>query len=35
MVTRNFYDDEKVDILYHWVETNEEIEFEDNVKRQF
>lgn len=24
-----------MDLLYHWVETNDEIEFEDNKKREF
>lgn len=32
-VNRSFSADEKVEILYHWVETNEEIELEDNEKR--
>ena len=33
-IFRNFSGEEKVDILFHWVELNEEIEFEDE-KRQF
>lgn len=33
--TRSFNSEQNMDLLYHWVETNEEIEFEDNKKREF
>lgn len=32
---RNFDSTEKLDLIYHWVETNEEIQFEDNIARNF
>lgn len=33
-IIRNFAADEKLELIYHWVEVNEEIEFED-PRRQF
>ena len=32
---RNFLIDEKLELVYNWVETNEEIEFEESNKRAF
>lgn len=34
-VIRNFSSNERLEMIYAWVETNEQIEFEDNSKRQF
>ena len=34
-ITRNFSMNDKLELIYAWVETNDEIEFEDNEKREF
>ena len=32
-IFRNFASEEKLELVYHWVELNEDIEFEDSHKR--
>jgi hypothetical protein len=34
-IIRNFSSDEKLDVVYHWVELNENIVFEDEQNRKF
>ena len=32
-VVRNFPKDEHLELVYHWVETNDDIQFEDDSRR--
>ncbi len=34
-ITRNFLKNEKVELLYNWTETNDEVEFEDEKAKNF